>query len=133
MRKKLGHAATGRDMATFIAASRLRCSILEEERLRRLIEREEELRRTRPNAWRKREASRRAANREIAETNRRLRALGLEPLRSEPSLARHRRNLQQLERWNAAEIATFRRRSPNNRPKSLGTRLARRRSGRIDD
>jgi hypothetical protein len=133
MRKKLGHATAGHDTAGFIAASQLRFSILEEERLRRSIAADEETRRTHPDAWRAGEASRRAENREIAEMNRRLRALGLEPVSLEPSLAQRRQNLQLLERRVAAEIAIFRRRSGKNRPKPGGTRLARRRSGRSDD
>ena len=116
MRKTFGHATAGtRDSG---AESRLRWSILEEERLRWWIAYDEELRRTAPETWRAREASRRTNNRRIAETNRRLRVLGLEPLRPEPSLAQRRQNLQRLERRNAAEIATFRRRSAKNRPKT---------------
>jgi isoleucyl-tRNA synthetase len=133
MSKKVGQTTAGQSTADFIAASQLRFAILDEERLRRSIAYEEDLRRSDPQAWRAREASRRAENREIAETNRRLRTLGLEPLRPEPSLAQRRQELQRLERRNAAETATFRQRSLKSRPKPSGTPLARRRSRRSDD
>jgi len=133
MGNRLGRTTSGHGMTDSIGASQLRFSILEEERLRRSIAYEEELRRTKPDVWRAREASRRAASRELAEINQRLRALGLEPFLPEPSLSQRRQNLQRLERRNAAEIAAFRRRSSKNGPRPGGTRLARRRSGRTDD
>jgi hypothetical protein len=131
MSKNLGHTTAG-GMADFIAASQLRFSILDEEQLRRSIAADEQLRRTQPDMWRKREASRRAANREIAETNQRLRMIGLEPLRLQPFLARRRQELQRLERRNAAEIAAFRARPARNRPKPRGTPLARHRFRKTD-
>lgn len=131
--KNVGHATACDEMADFIAASQLRWSILDEERLRRSIAYEEERRRTNPEAWRKREASRRAENRESAETNRRLRTLGLEPIRPLPSLAQRRQELQRLERENAAQIATFRGRSSKSLTKPRGRPLARRRSPSDDD
>jgi hypothetical protein len=111
----------------------MRHSILEEERLQRAVTRDEELRRTRPDAWRSREAERRAENKEIAATNRRLRAAGLEPLRLRPTLAQRRQELQRLRQQNVAEIAAFKAKSANSGPKPRGTRLARRRSRRVDD
>jgi hypothetical protein len=128
MGKKLGQTTARQSTADFVAASQLRFSILDEERLRRSIADDEEVRRTKPDVWRRCEASRLAESREIVETNRRLRALGLEPLGLRLSLAQRRQKLQRLERRNAAEIATFRQRSSRHRPSPRGTPLARRRS-----
>ena len=115
-------------MSDYLAAFWLRYSILDEERLQRAIASDEELRRTRPDVWQSREAERRAENGEIAATNRRLRALGLEPLRLQPSLAQRRQELQRLQQKNVAEIAAFTAKSGKSGPKLRGTRLARRRS-----
>jgi hypothetical protein len=116
-----------------LAASRLRDAILEEEWLQRRVDQDEELRRTRPDIWRSLDAKRRAANRAAAATNRRLRALGLQPIATEPSLGQRRQKLQRLKRQNVAAIAAFRRTVPEIDGKSRGMPLARRRSGRGDD
>ena len=131
MKKEIGQAPAA-DTAEFIARFDLRSSILEEERLRRSIERDERSREARPGVWRICEEARRAENREIAKTNRRLRAIGLEPVRLQPSLSQCRQELQRLQQSNEAKIAAFQKRSEETGVKPRGTPLARRRSGRTD-
>lgn len=87
----------------------LRDRIIEEHYLRQTIAREEALRRDRPDLWRHAEAGRMARNRQQAELNRRLRAAGCRPVRTELSLKQKVKKLQQLEALNRAETASPRR------------------------
>ena len=132
MKKTLGHATAG-NRTTSIAANDLRWSILDEERLRWSIAHEENLRQRAPDTWRVWEASRLQQTREKAQTNRQLKALGLELLRLEPSLAQRRQELQRLEGRSQAKIAEFQQRSKETGRKSHGTPLAGRRGRRTDD
>ena len=85
--KRIGQLPFG--ASETLAAFRLRDAILEEERLQKSVDHDEELRRTRPDVWRSLDERRRAANRAAAATNRRLRALGLQPIASSASVGRN--------------------------------------------
>ena len=124
MTKRFGHSTGTRGLAGYISAFWLRRSILEEEGLRSAVARDEELRQSRPDLWRSLEAARRAENRETAATNRRLRALGLEPLRLRLSLAQRRQELRRLEARNMAEIAALTSKQTKSAATARGTRLA---------
>ena len=108
-----------------VAPDRLRAAIIEEERLRLGIERDEAFRNRNPAAWRQVELTRRTANKDTTEINRRLRALGLTPMRLSPSLGLRRQELRHLQARNAAIVAALgadRRKSGANPD---GTKLAR--------
>jgi hypothetical protein len=101
----------------------LRLAIIEEERLRLAIARDDAFRAESPEAWRRVEIARRAENRNVAAINRRLRALGLKPMRLSPSLGR-RRQERRLQARNAAIIATRGADPSESGEKSHGTKLA---------
>ena len=133
MKQSLGRTTEHRGRPLALSAAVLRASILEEERLQRDAASDEELSRTRPEIWGALEAQRRAANRDLEATNRRLRGLGLEPVRPRPSLAQRRQELQRLKQRNVAATAAFTREQAKSTPQPHRTRAARRRSGRSDD
>jgi hypothetical protein len=60
-------------------------------------------------------------------------ALGLKPLRLQPSLAQRRQKLHRLQQRNVAETAAFKAKSRESGLKPHGTALAGRRSRRVDD
>ncbi len=124
MKKQIGRMAQRLESSTVFHAETLRISILEERHLQRSVAQEEDLRLTNPDMWRAREAARLAANRDLAPTNRRLRALGLRPVESQPSLAQKRQELQRLKKRNVAAIAAFKAAQSKSEPQTSGTRDA---------
>src|ERR1043166_8302500 len=104
--------------------TRLRLSIIREEHLRQFLERDEDLKRSKPAVWQMAEEFRLRLNRERTETNRRLRAAGLELQSMEPSLGRRRQSLQRLARENCAALAILKAESRKIPAKRAGKPLA---------
>jgi hypothetical protein len=106
------------------AKCQLRQSIIDEDQLARQVSRAQQMRRDAPAVWQHLEASRRARNEELALLNARLRALGLKPVASSPSLKAREQKLQRLRERNAAIAATLTKSPRKSGQKSRGTSLA---------
>jgi hypothetical protein len=116
--------ALKRSVVQDVSRDLLRLAIIEEERLRLAIARDDAFRAESPEVWRRVEIARRAENRNVAAINRRLRALGLTPMRLSPSLGRRRQELRRLQARNAAIIAARGADPSESGEKSRGTKLA---------